>query len=195
MKKLLILVCLGMLCISPVYGADSLSDESMQIWESVIIFCVIDDMDFLAATKPVDFEKHLSSLKFIKDTEVENQSVVDALSEIAPNQTYKQNGGDCEDLTIYTIARLLQAKSYDLGFIYLRDPNTNTQGSQHIAAVLLTEAGEIIVYDLTLPESVKRLPLALYLHFWHTTEPGFDAYRIWWFFAPDSIQPSVKRLK
>jgi len=61
MKKLLvIIICLGMLCVSYAHAGlpkdrpEFLSDENMLTYETVILYSIISNMDFLASTKPVD---------------------------------------------------------------------------------------------------------------------------------------------
>lgn len=211
MKKLiLIILCLGLGVFSYAHAdifddvakettevilPDFLSDENMLTYENVILFLIINDMDFLALTKPVFLEKHLSMLKYIPDAPMENPTVEGALVNMSPKNTYERKGGDCEDLTIYTIARFFQAKSFDVGFMLLRNPKDQlANNSQHIVAVLLTEAEEIMVYDLTCGDSLKRLPLDQYLKMWKMYAPEFDAYRIHWFFSPAEFQPKEEKI-
>lgn len=198
MKKLLIILILIIICLGVIRSSHSaspfLSDENMLKYENVILYSIIDNMDFLASTKPKFLEKHLSALKYIPDGEME--TVQEALEDMAPKQTYEKMGGDCEDLTIYTIARFFQFKMYDVGFMLLRNPTKVTeQNSQHIVAVALTTTNEILVYDLVLEEHSKRLPLELYLKMWKVIAPEFDAYRIHWFFCPASLQPKMVKIK
>lgn len=202
MKKIFIMICLCVLYFSQAYAelpkdkVEFLSDESMWIYESVILYSILSNMDFLTYTKPSNLEKHLTDLKYITDDPMENLTVEQSLEDMSPKQTYEQNGGDCEDLTIYTIARFMQADSYDIGFMLLRNPRTqHEQSSQHMVAVLLTDNNEIIVYDLTLEKGMKRLPLDSYLKYWAMMAPQFDAYRIHWFFCPAKLQEKAESIK
>ena len=198
MKKLVLTIYfLVGLFSSPVSArVDLLSDETMENWGNLIIYSVIDSMDFLAGTKPVDMEKHLSTLKYIVDAPmIDRTDIEKILEEVSPKQTYEQMGGDCEDLTIYTIARFFQNKNYDVGFMLLRNPKTEEDNTQHIAAVVITDTDEIIVYDLTQEESFKHMSLEKYLKWFSFILPDFDAYRIHWFFASVFMQPKEEKIK
>jgi len=198
-KGLFLVVLMGMLAFSGIAIAEDnklLSDTNMESWQNTILFLIIDDMDFLAKTKPANLPEHLLSLKCFPDEVIDKNDIEAALIDMSPKQTHEQSGGDCEDLTIYTVARFLQAKVYyDVGFMLLRNPKSGTQSSQHIVPVILTEDAKIIVYDLSQYKEMKRIPLDQYLLYWNTVVPDFDAYRIWWFFTPNNMQPGIKDIK
>ena len=199
MRKLFyLIIIMGLLAIGSTAFAedDLLSDTNMETWKNAILFLIIDDMDFLAKTKPIDLPRHLISLKYIPDKPMDKNDIEAALIDMSPKQTYEQLGGDCEDLTIYAIARMLQSKSYyDIGFMLIRSPKSKEQNSQHIVPVILKENSQIIVYDLSQDVDMKRMPLDEYLSYWNLIAPKFDAYRIWWIFCLNDTQPKIENIK
>jgi len=106
------------------------------------LYGIIESMSFLESTKPANWEamlKDLHKLKYVSPAEDEEY--------INIPEFYKK-GGDCDDFTIYTVARLFQLGR--LPGILIFEPISPQTTKGHITAITLSLDEEtILVIDAT----------------------------------------------
>lgn len=159
-----------------------LSTQTMFLMEKFMMNTMAQDMLWLALTAPTSQEsvsKEISELRYLSDDGALNEGLK------LPSQTFVR-GGDCEDMTLFCVSRLLQLNVGRFGFIiFSRDVNTlEEQG--HIAAIVMCPIG-ILVLDAASgpPGSEREIPLSVYLS---QIKMGgqFTHYRMHWFFEANT---------
>jgi hypothetical protein len=166
---------------------DMLSDDLMQIASILIIYNIILDAKFLASTKPgsiEEFSEQLLVLRYKADKSRDDDWK-------HPSKTLRE-GGDCEDLTTFVIAKALPCFG-EVGFImmspeYVFEDSTD---STHIAAIIRSDNGKLAIIDLAC--SLGRLKILPFDKYFKIVNQGnLTRYRIWWMLLPNSAQPSIK---
>ena len=168
---------------------DMLSDNLMQIASILITYNTILDAEFLVATEPKTIEEFGKQLLLLRYRADRNKGDDWKL----PSRTLRE-GGDCEDLTTFVIAKALTCFD-DVGFImmspeYIPKDSTN---STHIAAIVRSDGGKLVIIDLACSiNKLKALPFDKYFKI--VDQGKLTRYRIWWMLLPNSAQPSIKRM-
>jgi hypothetical protein len=155
----------------------------------LITYNTILDAEFLYTTSPEsieEFTKQILIPKYKADTNEGDDWK-------PPSRTFEE-GGDCEDLATFVIAKALSCFA-DVGFIMMAPESAteNSINSTHIAAVIRSDDGQLVVVDLAYPlNQFKSLSLDRYFK---AMDPGnLTRYRIWWMLLPNSSQPEIKRI-
>jgi hypothetical protein len=167
---------------------EALGDESLQRDTFAIIHRIIEDGEFLYKTKPSSAEElheQILALRYRSDTP--SDEYVWKL----PSKTYIE-GGDCEDLTTFVIARAV-TMGKTAGFIEMSPEVITKDTLLHIAAAFQTDSGRILIIDATI-QSAKSKILYLDKYFETADLRKYTRYRIWWLFETNSEQEGIKRI-
>jgi hypothetical protein len=193
MKKIVILFCsilLAMVLINPSPAKEYsntydklLTKENMYMFEKHMMQTMVDDFMWLALTKPKDVDelsKQILNLKYKVDGPNEGLK--------SPSETYN-NGGDCEDMTLFVISRLWQSHTAKIGFI-LFCPEKIETNQAHICAISQRPDKQIIVIDATC-KRIRTLSQQLKVY----KKSKYDYYKIHWFFEDNSQNRIMKIIK
>lgn len=167
-----------------------LSDDPMQAAAIFICYNTILDAEFLQSTAPSTAEEFSSQLLSL-EYEVDDVDGRDDWK--LPSRTIKE-GGDCEDLTTFVLAKALSCFD-EVGFIMMTPEYaaSNSINSTHIAAVIKFDDGELVVIDLACSTKYKFLDIDEYLgRVGRNTK--LTRYRIWWLMTLNSSQEGIKRI-
>lgn len=161
-----------------------LNTKSMYALEKHFMQVLVDDFMYLDLTKPKnssEMTKQIMALKYKVDGPDEGLK--------SPSETM-ENGGDCEDMTLFIMARMWQAHIAKFGFMIIC-PKEFTDNGAHIVAIAEGPEKTIFVFDGTSKE-VRTLQDSLLFYKRNT---NYEYYRVHWLFEDNSQNKIMKILR
>lgn len=176
---------------------DILSIKQSQMWEEGIKAYIERDMPALEATCPVTLEEAQELFNEI--------TYIDDLPEApecpGPANTLKRKGGDCEDMTMYVLARMEQLDEYasdQVGFIMMINTKSDAIVYAHIAPVFINPDEPDNPFIIDLADFMFKINGVLMrtLDQYRLTyqAAGYSLYRVWWFDTDLSKQTAIQAM-
>lgn len=162
-----------------------LNSKMMYTWEKLMMHSMVKDWMWLAITKPKSLDALENEISFLKyKVDGPNDKGVKS-----PSLTFNE-GGDCEDLTLFVISRFMQLNVSSIGFIILSPEKATENCQAHIAAISKNKDGSILVIDGAMgPPGTSRLcGLNRYLAHITRSNTQMKYYKIHWLFEDNSYQ-------